>query len=122
MAATGDLRAECRLADFARRRSIRGVRGAGIQARIRFLHESLPPGARVARLDVAGLEPVPGIRAREHRDVHLRTVVHRRDENSSRLGDSEQVDDGADTGAERAGRLPRWRIEPVTLRGIEAPT
>src|SRR5213596_1836303 len=56
VATAGHLRAQRWVADSARRRPIRRFRATPIQARIRFLHESLPPGTCFAGVDVAGIE------------------------------------------------------------------
>src|SRR5438445_6248019 len=112
MGAASHFRSQRWLADFAGRLTIRRVRAAAVPTGVRFLSESLQTGARVAGLELASLESLSGIRARKHRHVYLRTVVHRRIQESTRLDDTEKVDDSGDAGPQWAGCDGRGGSEP----------
>src|SRR5688500_20044807 len=115
MAAAGRVRARDRIPDSKGWRSIRRVPGAEIPGGLWVLFELLPPGTGSARQQLADLQPLSGIRARQHRDVHLRPVVHRRVPESPRQERAEQMDDRSDDGEGWTRRGNGGRMQLVVV-------
>ena len=78
VAAAGDLRAAGGLAAAPRRRALRRVQRAAFREGVRLLRRAFPRRPRPGVERHRDLEPLPGVRARKHRDVHQRPVADRR--------------------------------------------